>query len=1671
MSSAFTSNTANFSDAMQTGVDPRTGQFFMNFSLLSAQAHQLLGPALDLGLRFSSLSEQNAVGLGKGVNLGGVSWFDQKSHQLQLSSGESWSVSGAGQMTSRRLKDCVFKHNGTANKTVYWKSGLTEVLGKVGGDLYLTKQMISPLGKRVHFEWIWSGGAALLRTIKDENGVIISQWDYQGVALLNKLIPGTTVTVTVWPHTQERHQMGLVHQNGYLSSLVSQASVDGSDRITWQVKYAAVGGRSLPSELEHPTGMVDMLNYDNTALRFPAGGLSVALPAVSRHTRRYGRGQVDTVKDYTYTKDRNFLGYGANGATFGKWQEGKDYLYRMLTAAYEYGSTETIHLGAQKRTITRTYNNYHFLIAEQEQQGSCVVLRQTQYQAKYNTDIDSQPFNYTLPRMQTVTYKRGSQSRAEVTQSTFDDYGNPLSMTHPDGTVDTYEWYAAAGEGAACPAEPNGFVRFVKQKRTSPAQMSGYAVPDQVTKYTYEVLGQSGCVVQKTSAQYTEQAGRQRCLNVKETRYETKAGLQFGRMSEMRHTQYDLGDENRSYTTIQRFATQADVHHTTLTQTIEDETHDGLITRHTRELSALSGRTQKDVDAQGVVTTYAYDGLGRIVSQTHAAGTNYSTTQRWQYVMENGYPVTQQEDALGNRVRTLFDGSGRAVQSEVYDSDLSLAWYPVWLVYYDALGRMVKHVNLDWSEQDRRSGAGSPSIHVQSESVYDDWGNLAQQTRDGGSIGGLTEVSEIDPIACVKTAYRHLAGDASRTEAKVVTQLDRHSQRPIKVTLLRQDGQTVGHTASVWDGLGRLRKRTDSEGNVTTWAYDVYGRVTQQTLPDGSVVEQGYGADQTNAAASQIGVRPRADAPLDVIGRRRYDGLGRLRENECGARQTTYEYDSAASAWPGQVTLASGDTLEYEYIVELGGALSNVTGKNAENDEIVVKQFAYDARSHRPISQLEGQCAGRFEYTVSGALKTEKQIHAGVEHTVGYTYTLGGLIETYTDVAQGKTRYSLDELGRVTRVEEPGLTAVLAYDAWGRLSQRTVSRQNGGELVTRLTYDEFGREIARQIVDGKQAGLLIKQGWHNNGLMAWRQTRQNDAQVKYEEYQYDSRARLTDYTVSGVGAPQQHGNTVASQSYTYDACNNIQTVVTTHTDNTFDTARYHYDNADDVNQLTGIEYTHQTYPSAVTLAYDARGRLINDEAGRTLTYDILGRLTQVRSEHGEAGSTYTYDATDRLIAQTVGHNAATQLFYRGEELVHEIEGGRHRTYSKVGHASLAVREDGVTTLLGVDQNNSIVYSKTPTDNVLRHWMPYGTGNTDGLSLGFNGERVDPMSGVYHLGNGYRAYNPTLMRFNCPDSLSPFEAGGINPYAYCAGDPINLTDPSGHLSGQAIAGITLGALGLLFAVWTAGTSMVAAGGVIAALNASTAVALVAGTAGVAADVIGIASGVVEASHPQASATLGWVSLAVGGVAMLGVGAAKLAQKGEQLAGAYRKGLSGRGAGAAARRMNLSLNITPFYETKQFKDFLLQDVRYVHGTTSDTFEGVSKFRALLSMEEIDGTAWFHRSPAGLRSGERGYTLEHLYTGQPISKGVSLNTIDRFEESMSYSKYSNSEGSYAVLYGFSSEVSVHPDVPDHRLSIGGISIDMLKAIYVPADMVNDAKNRLSKLARISSLVRPFL
>ncbi|WEK28434.1 MAG: RHS repeat-associated core domain-containing protein [Candidatus Pseudomonas phytovorans] len=63
-------------------------------------------------------------------------------------------------------------------------------------------------------------------------------------------------------------------------------------------------------------------------------------------------------------------------------------------------------------------------------------------------------------------------------------------------------------------------------------------------------------------------------------------------------------------------------------------------------------------------------------------------------------------------------------------------------------------------------------------------------------------------------------------------------------------------------------------------------------------------------------------------------------------------------------------------------------------------------------------------------------------------------------------------------------------------------------------------------------------------------------------------------------------------------------------------------------------------------------------------------------------------------------------------------------------------------------------------------------------LGYNGQPLDPWVEGYHLGQGRRLYSPARGTFCSPDPLSPFGKGGVNAYAYCGGDPVNFTDPTG-----------------------------------------------------------------------------------------------------------------------------------------------------------------------------------------------------------------------------------------------------------------------------------------------------
>ncbi|MGJ7551390.1 RHS repeat-associated core domain-containing protein [Pseudomonas alloputida] len=100
-------------------------------------------------------------------------------------------------------------------------------------------------------------------------------------------------------------------------------------------------------------------------------------------------------------------------------------------------------------------------------------------------------------------------------------------------------------------------------------------------------------------------------------------------------------------------------------------------------------------------------------------------------------------------------------------------------------------------------------------------------------------------------------------------------------------------------------------------------------------------------------------------------------------------------------------------------------------------------------------------------------------------------------------------------------------------------------------------------------------------------------------------------------------------------------------------------------------------------------------------------------------------------------------------------------------------------LLVTDRQRSAWLGSGTQSSSKRIYSPYGYApSVFGPLAAFAGQRHDPLTGCYHLGNGHRLYGPGLMRFLNPDHLSPFGQGGINTYAYCAGDPVNNVDPSG-----------------------------------------------------------------------------------------------------------------------------------------------------------------------------------------------------------------------------------------------------------------------------------------------------
>ncbi|TDB58198.1 RHS repeat-associated core domain-containing protein [Photorhabdus khanii] len=402
-------------------------------------------------------------------------------------------------------------------------------------------------------------------------------------------------------------------------------------------------------------------------------------------------------------------------------------------------------------------------------------------------------------------------------------------------------------------------------------------------------------------------------------------------------------------------------------------------------------------------------------------------------------------------------------------------------------------------------------------------------------------------------------------------------------------------------------------------------------------------------------------------------------------------------------------------------------------------------------------------------------------------------------------RHYRDRLNRLIRMSQNGLDYHYHYNAAGQLHCQTVTDPvSGVRLSTKYSHDEFGQETMREYeLNGKNT-MTLTHSWLDNGLLSEKKLSREGIVQRTETFVYDNCDRLTDYhcqALAGEYPADESGKPLTQQHFTWDSLNNLKTCTTTFTDKSQRIQRYTYDTANPTRRLsvttefTAAKDSQAPVPETTTvkLSWDKNGYITQDERGNKLTYTSQGQLESVKDSNNKLLTYYIYDGFNRMVAQYIAATEQTcELRYDGDVLCGEIWFDKNGVVKQVMLGDNLVQQTRMkdtvqTAFILNDPHSGTVGSCQPDTNgtLQSQYTSYTPFGDNGAALatscaGFNGARRDPVTGCYHLGNGYRTYDPAQMSWRQPDSLSPFGEGGINDYAYCGGDPVNRYDPSGHI---------------------------------------------------------------------------------------------------------------------------------------------------------------------------------------------------------------------------------------------------------------------------------------------------
>ena len=637
-------------------------------------------------------------------------------------------------------------------------------------------------------------------------------------------------------------------------------------------------------------------------------------------------------------------------------------------------------------------------------------------------------------------------------------------------------------------------------------------------------------------------------------------------------------------------------------------------------------------------TQYAYDKLGRLVSQIEDAGglaitTSYDYTARgqvWKLSEPDGKVtytwydklgrVTDVRDALGYLTETSYNALGLAISVKRYDTALTTT---------PAIGTPP-------------TGSGT---YAETQYTYDKLGRVLSQIEDAGGLAVLT-------------SYAYTA----RGQVWMVSEPDG------KVTYTWYD--KLGRVTDVRDALGYLSE--------TSYTYTAQGLQTSIKR---------YDTPLPATPAPAIGSPPTGSG-TNVESRSQYDKLGRLvsQIEDAGglAITTSYAYTARGQVWmvsepDGKVTYTWYDKLgRVSDVRDALGYLSETSYTySALGLQTSIKRYD-TALPATPAPAIGSPPSGsgtsvesRSQYDKLGRLVSQIEDAGGLATTTSYEYTARGQVWKMSE-PDGKVTYTwYDKLGRVTDVRDAlGYLTETSY-TYAALGLQTSVKQydtaltttaaigspptgSGPYAETKYQYDKLGR-VTLQTDARSNTEYYLYDGRGNR-------TQVTNRLLGVTTYIYDALDRLTREYTRDPDASSNISGTYAAKAYGYDGRGNrtslvegTSTAITASAAVTaLRTTNYSFDKLDRVIKVTHDQVsaladdmiTAATVTPTEDYSYDARGNVIKEEryglaagsvhrdAAVTFTYfDKLNRkITEIRATTATTGirSDYGYDQRSNL---------------------------------------------------------------------------------------------------------------------------------------------------------------------------------------------------------------------------------------------------------------------------------------------------------------------------------------------------------------------------------------------------------------------------------------------------------